>query len=122
VHELAVAEGLVRQVLAVAREKAPGRRLTGLEVELGELSAVVPEFLRSAFALAAEGTALEGAALSIRRVAPEFACRACAARFAPGGTACPRCGGADLELVAGRELLLVGIEVEDEPEAGGRRR
>jgi hydrogenase nickel incorporation protein HypA/HybF len=122
VHELAVAVGLVRQVQAAARERAPGRRVTAIEVELGELSAVVPEFLRSAFPLAAEGTGLDGAALCIRRVAAQFACRSCAARFAPGGTACPQCGGTDVELVAGREIFLVSIEVEDQPEAKGKRR
>jgi Zn finger protein HypA/HybF involved in hydrogenase expression len=71
--------------------------------------------LRSAFAIAAEGTALAGAALRIRGVPLGFACRACGRQFGAGPTACPACGSADVMIAAGREVQLVAIEVEEKP-------
>ena len=113
-HELSIAEGLVRQALAGLKEHAGGRKVTGLHVEVGELSGVVPELLASAFPLAAEGTALAGAKLHIKKVAVEFACLRCGKRFGRGAVKCPACGSDDVELAAGREANLTALEVEDE--------
>ena len=114
-HELTFAEELVRAALAAARQNAPGRRVTALEVEVGEFSTVLPELLSGAFAIAAQGTALAGAALRIRQVPLAFACRACGRRFGAGLTACPACGASDVEITAGRHVNLLAIEVQDGP-------
>jgi len=115
VHELTFADGLVRAARSAARRSAPGRPVTALEVEVGEVSTVVPELLAGAFAIAAEGTELAGAALRFRRTALAFECRRCARRFGAGPIACPACGSADVAIVAGREVKLLAIEVEEEP-------
>ena len=114
-HELALAEALVRTGLRTAREAARGRRVTELHVEVGELAGVVPELLASAFPMAVAGTALEGARLRLKSIPVEFRCRRCNRRFGKGLTSCPECRSTDVELAAGRGLNLVSLEVEDEP-------
>jgi len=113
-HEFAVAEGLLRTALAALKGAPPKARATMLELEVGEVSTVVPELLESAWAAAAEGTRLAGAKLRIRKVALRFTCRGCRREFGAGPTACPGCGGTDVEIAAGRELRLLSLEVEDE--------
>ncbi len=63
-HELTLADGIVR----VACEAAAGRRVERVEVKVGHLRQVVPSALEFAFALVAEGTAVDGAELAIEAV------------------------------------------------------
>jgi hydrogenase nickel incorporation protein HypA/HybF len=62
-HEHALARGIVRQVLAGLPQPAP--TVTAVHVRMGALAGERPEALRAAFAVAAEGSALAGAALRI---------------------------------------------------------
>ena len=113
-HELSLATALVEQALRAAAEQAPGRRVSEVRAEAGELSGAVPELLVEAFAAAAEGTALAGAKLRVRRLGAEFECLSCARRFGVGeAVGCPACGSQDVELRSGREIRLVSLEVED---------
>ena len=113
-HELSIAQALLREALAAARSVAAGREISGLYLELGELSGAVPELLREAWPLAAEGSALAGARLRIKRVKARFECRDCGGKLAVGeGVTCPDCGGRDLDMAAGREIRLTGLEVDE---------
>jgi hydrogenase nickel incorporation protein HypA/HybF len=117
-HELAIAQDLVRQARLAARAQAGGRRVSELHVEIGELSGVVPLALREAFPLAAEGTELNGTKLRIKRIKVRFQCRACGGGFGLGaGVGCPRCGSSDVDMVHGREICLTALEVVEGEEA-----
>jgi hydrogenase nickel incorporation protein HypA/HybF len=111
-HELSIAEGVVEVALRHAR----GRQVTKVELSVGYLRQVVPSALEFAFALVAAGTALEGAELVIEEVAARGRCRACGAETVMDGCPlqCRRCGGLDLEILAGEELLVDSLEVETE--------
>ncbi len=111
-HELAIAEALV----GVACDHADGRRVTRVDVKVGHLRQVVPSALEFSFQLVADGTVVEGAALTVEEVPVEGACRACSAH-APQVAfplACPACGSLDLDIVKGEELLVDCLEVTDE--------
>ncbi|MHC4915187.1 MAG: hydrogenase maturation nickel metallochaperone HypA/HybF [Planctomycetota bacterium] len=113
-HELSIAEALVREALHAARTSAPGRRVTEVHVEIGELSGAVPELLTDCYPLAAEGTALAGSVLRVTGIAALLRCSACGEEFGAGsGVGCPKCASAEIEMVRGRELRLTSIEVED---------
>lgn len=107
-HEL----GLTREIVSVVAERAGERRVTRVVVEIGKLSAVMPDAVRFCFELCARGTRLEGAALEIVEPAGRARCRAC------GGTVelelpygeCA-CGSRDLEWVSGGELRVVAMEL-----------
>jgi hydrogenase nickel incorporation protein HypA/HybF len=61
VHELSI----TRNVVAIVSERAEGQRVTRVRLEIGRLTAVVPDSIRFCFDICAQGTPLEGAALEI---------------------------------------------------------
>jgi hydrogenase nickel incorporation protein HypA/HybF len=111
-HELSIAEAIV----AIGERHARGRMVARVEVQVGHLRQVVPSALEFAFELLAAGTALEGAELVLEDVPAEGRCRACGAHSALSEfpLCCASCGGFDLELLRGEELLVEALELEDE--------
>jgi hydrogenase nickel incorporation protein HypA/HybF len=111
-HELAIAEAVV----AVASEHADGRRVAKVSLRVGALRQVVPSALEFGFELAAQDTPAEGAELEIEHVAAAGRCRACGAEseLTAFPLTCARCGGWDLELLRGEELLVDSLELDDE--------
>ena len=108
-HEL----GLAAEVVRIATEGCGGARVTRLVLEVGKLSAVLPDALRFCFDLAARDTLVEGAALDIVEVPGRARCRACG-----GGVELLRpfgqcsCGCSDLEWLSGDELRIKSLEVD----------
>jgi len=107
-HELAIAESLVDAVL----ERTADRQVTVVRIRVGRLSGVVPDALDFCFEIAVAGTRLEGAVLVIEQLTGRAACRTCGDDFdlADLILLCP-CGSADVEVLAGRELMLGSVEV-----------
>ena len=109
-HELSI----TRSIVATVAERAVGMRVTRVRVEIGRLSAVMPDAVRFCFDVCAAGTVLEGAALEIVEVGGVGQCSDCGAQLplaVPAGR-CPACGGARLRIVAGSELIIKEMEVE----------
>ena len=111
-HELAIADSVVR----IASAHARGRRVARVELKIGRLRQVVPSALEFSFALVAEGTALEGAELAIEDVPVGGRCRACGfdGPLPDLPLRCERCGGFDVEVLRGEELLVDALEIEDD--------
>ena len=118
-HELAIADSVVR----IARAHAHGRRVAKVELKVGHLRQVVPAALEFAFQLVAQGTCVEGAELVMEEVPAAGRCRRCGTESELDGfpLACPACGGLDLELLRGEELLVDALELEDATTNGGAR-
>jgi hydrogenase nickel incorporation protein HypA/HybF len=113
-HELSVAQALVEQVEG-ARVANGGGKVIAVEVRVGEWRQVVPEILTSYFDHLTRGTVLEGARLEIDHVAASAHCGSCARVFALDDIflICPDCGSRACELLTGRELDLVGLELDE---------
>jgi hydrogenase nickel incorporation protein HypA/HybF len=111
VHELSIAQAIVEIVSRQAR----GRNVYRVELKVGHLRQVVPSALEFAFELLTDGTALKGAELVIEEVPVRGRCRACGAETTMTGfpLQCASCGRVDVELVAGEELLVDALEVEE---------
>jgi hydrogenase nickel incorporation protein HypA/HybF len=110
-HELSIAASIAD----VAVRHAGGRRVSRVEVRVGHLRQVVPSALEFAFELVAQGTVAEGAELVMEQVPAAGRCRACGAESELPGfpLRCGACGGLDLELLRGEELLVDALELED---------
>lgn len=112
-HELSIAQCLVDAACEAAEEEHG--RVTRLVTRIGALAGVVKEALLFSFDLAAEGTVCEGAVLLIEVVSVSVLCRRC---NEPRELAdqwhfvCPTCGTPTAELLTGRELELVSVEIE----------
>jgi hydrogenase nickel incorporation protein HypA/HybF len=113
VHELSLADAVVRTV----RAHAGDRRVAKVELKVGYLRQVVPAALAFAFELVAAGTPVEGAELALVEVPARVVCRACRdehdVREFP--FACRSCRSLDVDVVAGEDLLVEYIELDDAP-------
>ncbi len=107
-HEMALTEDLVSLIV----EQCAGRRVTRVVLEVGKLSAVVPDAFRFCFELCAEGTLAAGAELQIIELAGRGRCRDCQRESALESAfdACP-CGSLALEFLTGEQLQLREVEV-----------
>jgi hydrogenase nickel incorporation protein HypA/HybF len=115
VHELSIAGA----VLDTALRHGGGRPVTTVSVRTGAMRQVVPRSLEFYFTIVSRGTLCEDARLRLTEVGTELRCRACETRWSPEIPAfrCPACGGAEVEIIAGQELEVDYIEVEQEEAA-----
>jgi hydrogenase nickel incorporation protein HypA/HybF len=107
-HELSITQNLV----AIATVHAQGAPITRITLEIGQLSAILPDAIRFCFDVCAQGTLLEGARLEIIEVPGRGHCRQCGHEMAlemPYGI-CDRCNSPFLDLVAGQELKIKEME------------
>ena len=113
-HELSIAEAIVR----IAGDHARGRRVTEVDVTVGHLRQVVPSALEFSFELVAAGTVAEGAELVLRHVPIEARCSGCGEQTPQAGfpLACGACGALDIDVVAGDELFVEAVELEEVPD------
>ena len=111
-HELSLMEAVREQALAAANAEG-ATRITAIQLRVGELAGVEIEALRFAFPVVMAGTIAAGAELRIESEAAACQCTACDAPFpAPDGCCdCPRCGAISRQLLRGRDLRLLTLEV-----------
>jgi len=112
-HELSIAKSLIELSCAHA-EREGARRISRLHVRLGTQS-VVLRSLYMCFGPASRGTLCEGAALEIEEVPLSVHCRGCNATKYPVGRfsfRCPDCGTPAHEILTGREMQLIGIDLD----------
>ena len=74
-HEMSITQGIID----ICEQHAGGRRVLSLDVEIGELSSVVPEAVEFCFEACSRGTLLEGARLNIVRIPGRGHCLDCGA-------------------------------------------
>ena len=107
-HELSIASSVVE----ICAEQAHGARVRRVTLEIGQLSAVMPEAIRFCFDVCAKDTALEGATLEIVETPGRAKCLACGATLdvaVPFGQCA--CGSENLELISGQQLKIRQMEV-----------
>lgn len=110
-HELAIAQSVVE----IACRHAGEWRVTRVELKVGHLRQVVPSALSFSFELVAQGTVVEGAELKIEPVPAAGRCRQCGMESVLDSFPlhCAACGGFDLQIVAGEELLVEALDIEE---------
>jgi hydrogenase nickel incorporation protein HypA/HybF len=113
-HELAIAQSVVE----IACRHAEERRIVQVDLKVGHLRQVVPSALGFAFELVAQDTAAEGAALVIQDVPAVGLCRDCGmtTELPDFPLRCQHCGGLDIEVTEGDELLVDSLELEEDDE------
>jgi len=108
---MSISQGIIDLCL----EHAGGRRVTSVDVEIGELSSVVPEAIEFCFEACSRETALEGAQLNIVRVPGAGLCRGCGRKTILTDLygSCLHCGSSRVSILTGEELRVRAIEVDD---------
>ena len=102
-------------ILKGEMERHDAARLKGVKLKIGELTAVEPDSLKFCFETLTEGTNMEGTTLTIEEISLKAICSICNAQFKLDRyftTPCPKCGGKPGDLLSGRELDIVSMEIE----------
>jgi hydrogenase nickel incorporation protein HypA/HybF len=111
VHELGLCEALLETV----ERHAAGRRVTGVRLRVGVLHRVVGPAMDQAFSLVSAGTVADGARVDLVVVPVRVACLGCGHQASSSDplAVCSACGGTELELDGGDELILESIQLAD---------
>jgi hydrogenase nickel incorporation protein HypA/HybF len=111
-HELSLSQA----ILDTALRHAGGQKVTSIDLRIGRLRQVVPDSLEFYFELVALETACEGATLEIELVPATLRCRQCEVEWQleQPPFRCPSCQGGDVDIVAGDELEVESLTVEEE--------
>jgi hydrogenase nickel incorporation protein HypA/HybF len=107
-HEL----GITQEIIALVSERTGGAAVRRVVLEIGKLSAVLPDAVQFCFDLCSAGTPVEGARLEIVEIPGRACCRACGAEFTleqPYGQC--GCGNTDLRWLVGQELTIREVEL-----------
>lgn len=107
-HEL----GLCSSIVEAVEQRAGVRPVARVRVQVGRLHHVHPEAFDQSFAVAAMGTVCQDAAAELVLLPVRARCDACSATWDGDEmpAVCPTCGGVELTLTGGDELLLESIE------------
>ena len=123
-HEM----GIAQQIIDIATASIPPdmrpARVERVNLKIGKLSAVVADSLRFCFEIVSKDTPLAGAELAIEETPVVARCKDCDARWTitePVFT-CQACHSGSLEILSGRELDIVSIEVAEEEGYGTAQR
>ena len=113
-HELSIAMSIVE----MAEEEAMRRdvQVSAVRLKLGTLSGVVKDALLFSYDLACEGTALAGSRLVIEEIPTVIYCATCEQSRALDSIqrfCCPVCGAPASQIVQGKELEVVALEIRE---------
>jgi hydrogenase nickel incorporation protein HypA/HybF len=106
---------ITQSIIDICEQNASGQRVLSVTLEIGRLAGVVPESVEFCFAACAVGTLLEGANLIIETIPGQGRCYGCGAEFACSSffEPCPGCGEYQVEILAGEELRVRELDVEE---------
>jgi len=112
-HELSIAMSMV-EMATEESQRLGAERVTALHLKVGLLSGVVKDALIFSYEVACAGTPLEGSKLIIEDVPVKVYCPRCSSEKELDSIqlfACPACGELTPEVLEGRELQVVAMEI-----------
>jgi len=114
-HELAIAQNIL-EIVQQAVPEGQAAAVRSVRIRVGQLSGIVPDSLDFCFNAIIVDTKMPQASLAIEQIPTVSRCRDCLQRFAVEDFvfSCPACKSANLELISGKELEVVEIELADE--------
>lgn len=107
-HELGITENIV----TIVSENAGDNKVKRIWLEIGKLTAIMPDAIRFCFDVCSKDTPLEGAALVIEEIPGRGRCEACGAEIEMEEVfgLCP-CGSCQIQCIAGEEMKIKEMEV-----------
>ena len=114
-HELSLCADLMDQVTRIA-EAHHAQKVLQIFVRIGPLSGIEPHLLKSAFSISCAGTLAAEAELQTEVLTVRVLCQECGVESEPpsvNNLICGSCGAYNTKLIAGDELILAHIELED---------
>lgn len=116
-HELSISSGIIDVARrAFASQPQAASRVLRVNVRVGRLTGIVPDFLCHYYALMTVGTELDGSTLAVEVVPVRGRCSDCSAAFEVDDVCftCPRCGSGFTKVFSGTDLEVVSLETADD--------
>ncbi len=109
-HELGIMFSVARTVIDFA-EKNNVEKIDTLVLQVGQLSPMIPRFIEACYPAATDGTILQDTKLKIEILPANAICKSCDKVFnaVENKGKCPACGGEEIEILSGKELLIKEI-------------
>ena len=107
-HEL----GITRNIVAIVGERAGTQKVKRVSLEIGCLSAIMPDAIRFCFDVCSKNTPLEGATLTIEEIPGRGQCEECGNEIEldqPFGQCI--CGSRHIRCIAGEEMKIKEMEI-----------
>lgn len=109
-HELGILIQVIQRVETIAKQN----QITHIEklvLQIGELSAMIPDYIRACYPAAVEGTMLEKAELEIEILVGNGLCTDCQTvyQLIPHERTCPKCASKRFEVLSGKEFNIKEI-------------
>jgi hydrogenase nickel incorporation protein HypA/HybF len=122
-HEMGIALQIIDIAAGAIPAELKGCRVEQIRLKIGKLSAVVPHCVIFCLEIAAKDTPLENAKVVIDEIPVTARCRSCTHEWQVEAAVfkCPDCRSGDLEMISGRELDVVTMDIADEPDASRQR-
>ena len=112
-HELSIAISMIDHIVGESASRG-GLNVEAVHMRLGVFAGVDKAALLFAYQLACEGTPLEGSRLEIETVPLVVFCSVCHQERTPPSLhelCCPECLAPTAQIVSGREMEVVSLEV-----------
>jgi len=110
VHELSIIIEVAKQVERFAVENEI-TVIDTLVLQIGELSPVIPKYVKAVYPAAVDGTMLEHTRLEIEMLPASGRCRNCSRIYdlIQQKGSCPECGSTNREMLSGDEFMIKEI-------------
>ncbi len=112
-HELSIAQ----EILNIVKNSIPSetQKLKSVKIRVGKLSGILIDSLKFCFEAIINDTEFSGASLDVIEIPIKISCAECKTDTELNEPIfiCPRCNSFNVQLLAGRELEITEIEVED---------
>ena len=115
-HELGLMNGMLKTAQnALEGQLRPNEKVSKLVLEVGELTGAVPAYLKTAYDSLKKDTIFENCELETIYMPGTVECKACKTQFSAreNNFTCPKCKGIDLSFVAGKDMVIKEIVVEE---------
>jgi len=112
-HEMAVAQSLI-EIIKEEMVKNNAKILRSVRLNIGQMTAIIPDALSFGFEVITSGTELEGAKLIMDIIPLKGYCHVCEneLEIKDYTFVCPSCGSHNIETISGQDLSIVEIEVD----------
>jgi hydrogenase nickel incorporation protein HypA/HybF len=113
-HELSIAQSIISTVENSLPEGF-SKKVTSVQLNIGKLSGIEIDALKFAFDIIKKESLLKSAELDIEAVKGVARCTDCNNQIEMNefGIPCPSCGGFSFEIIQGKEMKVMSVEVED---------
>lgn len=110
-HELGVISSMVKTIEQIIKEDGY-TKVEKIVLEVGELSGVVPHYMEVCFPAAVYKTFMEDCVLEMETIPGIVKCKDCAKEFnaMAHDFTCPDCGGHDMEILSGNDVMIKEIQ------------